>query len=105
MKARVLALALVLASPSLAHAGWFNDTIGRPIAGGLGLGWHLTKDSIATGARQTSGAFGSAARGVGLAQPRSDREPPARPDGTVAAGAGKAAAAAPASQPPSPQPK
>jgi hypothetical protein len=67
MRARLLALAWVAAWPTLAHAGWFGDTIGRPIIGGLAQGAHAFKDSMTTGAQQTRAAFGSAAHGVGLA--------------------------------------
>lgn len=74
MKARFLALGLVLAWPSLAHANWFGDTIGHPITGGLAQGAHVFTDSMVIGARQTKAAFGSAAHGVGGVWPRSGQE-------------------------------
>ncbi|HUO23781.1 MAG TPA: hypothetical protein VMU59_14805 [Caulobacteraceae bacterium] len=74
MRARVLALGMVLAWPSLAHANWFVDTIGNPITGGLAQGAHAFGESMAIGARQTRAAFGSAAHGVGVVWPRSAQE-------------------------------
>jgi hypothetical protein len=74
MRARFLALGLVVVWPSLAHANWFDDTIGHPITGGLALGAHAFSDSMATGAKQTRAAFGSAAHGVGVAWPRAKQE-------------------------------
>ncbi len=79
MKLRFVALALVLAWPSFAHAGWFNDTIGRPITGGLAQGVHMFKDTMASGAKQTRAAFGSAAHDAGLDRSRSNTPPPSDP--------------------------
>jgi hypothetical protein len=75
MRARFLALGVVLAWPSFAYANWFGDTIGRPITGGLAQGAHVFKDSMVTGAKQTRAAFGSAAHGVGIDRPRPNQEP------------------------------
>jgi hypothetical protein len=75
MKARFLALALILAWPSFAHAGWIYDNIGHPITGGLGLGAHLIKGAMVTGAAETKGAFGSAAQQAGINKSRSDPAP------------------------------
>jgi hypothetical protein len=74
MRARFLALGLVLAWPSFAHAGWFSDKIGHPIADGLAQGAHAFKDSMVTGAQQTRAAFGSAAHGVPLHWPQLNQE-------------------------------
>jgi hypothetical protein len=74
MRARFLALGVVLAWPSFAHANWFDDTIKHPIAGGLAQGAQAFKDSMVTGAKQTRAAFGSAAQGVGLNWQRSTQE-------------------------------
>jgi len=75
MRTRLLALGLVLAWPSFAHANWFGDTIGRPITGGLAQGAHAFSDSMVTGAKQTGAAFGSAAHGIGIkGWPRSNQE-------------------------------
>ena len=74
MKARFLALAVVVAWPSLAHADWFGDTIGRPISDGLAQGAHVIKGSMITGARQTTGAFRSAAREAGIDRSRTNAE-------------------------------
>jgi hypothetical protein len=90
MKARFLTLAVVLAWPSFAHAGWFNDTIGRPITGGLAQGAHVFKDTMVTGAKQTGAAFSSAAHEAGLDRPQSNQPPPL--------GAGGRSSAAPAPQ-------
>jgi hypothetical protein len=76
MKARFLILAAVLAWPSFAYAGWFNDTIGRPITGGLGQGAHVFKDTMVTGAKQTGAAFSSAAHQAGLDRPPPNQAPP-----------------------------
>ncbi len=75
MRARFLALGVVLAWPSFAYANWFGDTIGRPITGGLAQGAHVFRDSMVTGAKQTGGAFRSAAHGVGIDRPPSNQAP------------------------------
>jgi hypothetical protein len=76
MRARFLALGVILAWPSFAHANWLDNTIGHPIANGLAQGAHVFKDTMVTGAKQTGAAFGSAAHGVGIDRPQSNREPP-----------------------------
>jgi len=76
MRARFLALGVILAWPSFAHANWFDNKIGHPIADGLAQGAHVFKDTMVTGARQTGAAFSSAAHGVGIDRPRSNQQPP-----------------------------
>jgi hypothetical protein len=65
-RARWLALGVVLAWPTLAHANWLVDTIGHPITGGLAQGAHAVGGGMMTGVRETKAAFGSAAGSAGL---------------------------------------